>query len=276
MKRVFFAAFCILALCSLFLLTNTGTVKTQYPGYETLNPSTTSPPVLDGNWTTDTEWSDIAYEDTISANAVFRNCYAMADDGQGGFLVYEYFLIEIFDDDTNDTADYCQVIYDGDDTADGGSAPQSDNLRFDVVGHTEDGMAAYQGTGTGWGGISQTADQFQMANSISASPTNSTPHWITEIRIEKTTQHAGVGIAIDPWIRVAVYDDSNASAGAQAWPPGDQDVPDEYGLDTSAPAVPEGFTFGVVVLLSSVAGIVAFCLRKRSRIDKCSSGKLGK
>jgi len=61
-------------------------------------------------------------------------------------------------------------------------------------------------------------------------------------------------------LRVAVYDESNSGAGEQAWPPpSEADVPDGYGYqDYSSDPIPEGLTFGVMVLLSSISMLVGY------------------
>ena len=69
-------------------------------------------------------------------------------------------------------------------------------------------------------------------------------------------------------IRIAAYDASNPEAGELAWPEGsDADVPEGWGLENyTSETIPEGLSFGVLVLLSSAAVIVAtVVLRKRSK-----------
>ena len=257
MKRAFLVAFCILLLCGLLLAMNAGTVIAAYAGYTTSSYQAAAAPTYDGVWTTSTEWNDGA-QSTISANAVFRNKWSAADDFSA---VWEHFVIELLNDNTNDTGDYWQIIYDG--TANGGTAPQSDDIRIDVVGHTNAGIKVYQGTGTGWNQITPSAGQVQMSNSISSSPTSSTAHWVVEIRIEKLS----LALQQDPWIRVAAYDASNSAAGVQAWPPTSQDVPSNYGVNTAVLGpIPEGLSLGVVVLLSSFIVLVgSYYFRKRSK-----------
>jgi len=136
--------------------------------------------------------------------------------------VTQTILIEILNDNTNDAEDYWQICFDG--NADGGTAPQIDDLRIDIVGHST--VTWYKGTGTGWTAIATpSATQFQWKDSISASPVSSTPHWILELMIEKTS----VGVVAQFWARIAVYDASNSEAGVQAWPPTSRDVPADWG-----------------------------------------------
>jgi hypothetical protein len=76
--------------------------------------------------------------------------------------------------------------------------------------------------------------------------------------------------------RVAMYDADTSTW--LAWPPAsDPDIPDSWGQISGGQAtVPESFTFGVVVLLSSVAVAVGFYFaRKRPKTKNYISGKAG-
>ena len=260
MKRALSVAFSILMLCSLLLLITVGTIKASEPGYTRIEYPHIVEPTIDGTWTSPDEWTDGEQTD-ISENVTFRSTLTRT------LLIFvtSQFIIEILNDNTNDTGDYWQIIFDG--LSDGGSAPQADDFRIEVVGHTN--PTVYRGTGTGWTEITPEAGEVIFAESISASPTSSTPHWIAEFSIDKT---AGVILTSGAahGLRVAVYDESNSAAGVQAWPPTDRDVPEGWGINTySEEEIPEGLSFGAVVLLSSVAVIGAtFVFRKRS-----SSGK---
>lgn len=76
-------------------------------------------------------------------------------------------MVEILDDNTDDAADYWQIIFDG--QLDGGTAPQSDDFRIDVVGHST--ITVYQGDGTGWTVVTPAEDDIVFSNQISDSPT---------------------------------------------------------------------------------------------------------
>ena len=67
--------------------------------------------------------------------------------------------------------------------------------------------------------------------------------------------------------RVSVYDADNDAAGEQAWPDSSVNAPDEWGLNnTTQDTLPEGFTFAVMVILSSIALIAGSrYLQKRSK-----------
>ena len=129
------------------------------------------------------------------------------------------------------------------------------------MGHTT--LTAYAGSGTSWTSTSAPTT-FQRSNSLNTSPTSGTNHWMCEIIMDKVN----FGIGADYWLRIAYYDASNAAAGVQPWPPTSRDVPNDWGdIPYSSETIPEGLSFGVVVLLSSVAVIVgSFFVRKRLRV----------
>jgi hypothetical protein len=267
MKRALVVTFCILMLGSLFLL-NTGTIKASEPGYERVEHANGYAKTYDGAWTPSNEWED-GLETVLATNVTCRSTYTVVSFDP--MLVTTNTIIEILDDNTTDTGDYWQIIFDG--QLNGGTTPQTDDYRIEIVGHTT--LMLYQGNGTGWSQITPVAGEITWANSTSASPTNSKPHWILEISVSKS---GSIALTIIPGVRYAVYDESNGAAGVRAWPPTARDVPNGWGvLNYSDVVIPEGFSLGVVVLLSSVAVLVGFFwFRKRSKIDNCSSAKLSK
>jgi hypothetical protein len=157
---------------------------------------------------------------------------------------YDQWLFEIFSDTTNDPGDFIQICYDS--NLDGGAAPQTDDYLVNYTGHNT--VKVFVGTGSGWAPTS--ALDVQVAGTISASPSNATPHWIIEMNVQNEWESTGD--------RVAAYDASNPSAGVLMWPSNSNaNVPNDYGLaELSYDAVPEGLTIGVLVVLSSVAIIV--------------------
>jgi hypothetical protein len=237
-----------------------------YPGYEHITYVTQNAVTFDGKWTSTTEWTD-GGQTSISANTVFRSKwgpFVSMDDP-----LPQYLLVEILNDNTNDPGDYWQICLDADQS--GGTAPAAGDVRIDIVGHNT--ATFYQGNGTGWAPSSAySSADFQWSNSISASPTSSTPHWICEIKINKFA--AGLGILYN--FRIAAYDASNAVAGPQAWPPTSRDVPNDWGImNYSGDPIPESLTFGVFVLLSSVAVVVgSYYLRKRPKTTIITPMKL--
>jgi hypothetical protein len=264
-KKTFFAAFCIIALCSLALVMKTGTVMAQQEGYEVNDYVAITDVTMDGNWTTPDEWTD-AEEKQLDGdlNVTFRLKYTTGYPD----WVNQYYLIEFFDDTTNDAEDYWQICYAASPelygTPIGGTTPQTDCLRFDFVGHDDaTGFTLYKGDGTAW--VESTdytwPTDVEIAESFGTSPLSDTPHWIAEIKIE----HIIFAIQPEFWIRVAAYDTSNADAGVQAWPDSSVDVPDEWGLmNAIQEPIPEALTIGAMVLLSSVSVLVGYhYLRKR-------------
>jgi hypothetical protein len=218
-------------------------------------------PTIDGTWTSEDEWTD-GEETMIDENAVFRSTWTMLS--MDPIAVTTNFLVEVLDDDTADAGDYWEMCIDG--YSEGGSAPQTGDFKILVTGHTD--MTVYEGDGSDWIEITAEEDEFIWAESISESPTSSTPHRIIEFTLVKT----GGNILTDAeWnFRLAVYDESNSEAGVRAWPPeSSADVPSEWGHQGySSETIPEGFSFGIMVMLSSVAVAVAVIgLRKRVRSD---------
>ena len=258
MKKSIAITFCTIILCSLLLLINVGTIKATEPGYTRLDWLTQVAPTIDGMWTSDDEWTD-GEETMIGDNVTFRSTWSMVSFEP--LTVVTNFVIEILDDDTNDTGDYWQMCVDS--AVDGGTAPKSNDFKIEVVGHGD--VVVYEGDGSSWVEVTPSAGAVTFAESISESPTSSTPHWIAEFTFVKTGLVPNMG---EYWaFRLAVFDESNSGAGVQAWPPTDPDVPDGYGYqDYSSTAIPEALTIGVMVLLSSVSVLVGYhYLRKHPR-----------
>ncbi|UCC57592.1 MAG: hypothetical protein JSW14_04200 [Candidatus Bathyarchaeum sp.] len=255
MKRGLFVAFSILMLCSLLLLITVGTTMAAEPGYERTSWYTQVMPTIDGVWTSEDEWTDGEIT-VIGEDVAFRSTWDM-----GGPDVTTHWIIEFFSDTTNDTGDYWQVCFDGDQS--GGTAPQVGDYMCNITGHTD--LVWYAGDGTGWTEVALDASEIEWANSLSDSPTNSTSHWILEFQILKNT--GSVQLSIYWNFRLAVYDASNPGAGVLAWPPTHPDVPYGWGIENySSDPIPEGLTFAVMVLLSSVSVLVgSHYLWKRSK-----------
>jgi hypothetical protein len=60
--------------------------------------------------------------------------------------IIEFALIELYTDNTNDSGDFFQYCLDV--GANGGSAPQTDDILINYTGHNQ--LTLYKGTGTGW------------------------------------------------------------------------------------------------------------------------------
>lgn len=259
MKKAKFTAFFIAATSILFLAICANTVLAPYEGYSITVWTSLTPPTIDGKWTTDTEWDNAAIG-VISDDAYFRIKWTSED------TIYDNYIVEFYSDNTNDTGDYVQICYDC--SADGGTAPQTDDIRIDYVGHGGSAQVnTYKGTGSTWASAALTL--ITIHDSLDVSKMWSSAHWITDFKIAKTEN----GPNIDNAIRVAVYDASNPSAGVKAWPPTSQDVPNDYGADPadlSGNEIPESMAVGVIVILASVAVLVgSLCNRKLSRIGNC-------
>lgn len=257
MKRVLFAAFCILALCSLLLVNVKAVNAAAASGYTRTDYSTQVQPTIDGAWTSDDEWTD-GEVTTIGEDAAFTSTWDMPSD------VYTRFLIEFFSDNTTDAGDYWEMCLDFDNVGGADLGSSGTYYRIYIEGHSD--LTVYQGGASGWTELPSAESDLEWANSISDSPTNSTPHCILEMNILKS---AGTNMIDATFgLRVAAYDANSSTL--VSWPPdADRDVPDEWGTQTyvSGP-IPEALTIGVVVLLSSVAVVVSFYfLRKRPKTE---------
>lgn len=260
------AAFCILLFCILMLM-NIVTIRAAEPGYERTDWNPDVLPTVDGMWTNSTEWELNGETTEIGNDVAFRSVWYMVS--MDPIQVDDYFLVEFFSDNTTDAEDYWQICIDGDQS--GGSAPAAEDVRLDIVGHTD--LTVYVGDGSEW--VEDPAFDTSVINwmdTMNVSPMNDTSHWILELHFVKAALGAG-----PYWnFRLAAYD-ANTSTLA-AWPPTSPDVPDEWGVQNYQSAViPEGFSIIVVVLMSTVAIVVGFyCLRKRSGTESYGSTKVGK
>ncbi|MEM1590239.1 MAG: hypothetical protein QXZ68_06330 [Candidatus Bathyarchaeia archaeon] len=253
MKKVIYVTVLVAVLCGLSLL-KAASVKAAEPGYTRIDymPDPNVTITIDGKWTVDNEWTNNGEITWIEDKVIFRSVWIFVSMTE----VYDTWLVEFFTDNTNDTGDYWQMCIDGDQS--GGSAPQSGDYRIDIIGHTT--LKVYQGNGTGWVEVTPPAS-IEWANSISASPMNSTAHWILELKFKK--QDLG---ANPTWnFRLAVYDES--ADELLSWPPTPRDVPDRYGVQNfQMSVVPESLNIGVMVLVASAAVVVgSYMLRKRMK-----------
>ena len=240
MKKIVATTFCILMLCSLLLIT-VGTTMAAEPGYERYSYPTQVVPTIDGMWTSEDEWTD-GDVTWIGTDVAFRS--TLDSDTTR-------WIVEFFSDTTDDPGDFWQFCIDWGQI--GGSSPAG--WKFEITGHTDLAWYVGMGDGSDWSEYTLGESEIDWANSLSASPTNSTPHWILEFQIPK---NSGTIQMHDVWnFYLAAYDASNP--GVQAWPPTDPDIPDTWGIENySMEAIPEGLTFGVMVLLSSVSMLVGY------------------
>jgi hypothetical protein len=248
----------ILMLCSLLLITTVGTVMAGNPDYSIIEYWTQVAPTFDGEWTSPDEWTESEHVQITDVGIFTYTADIMLTGSMNS-----QFLVEFFTDTTDDAEDYWQICIDP--SNGGGSAPGTGYGRIDIIGHTD--IVCYAGDGTGWSEIAVDSD-IEWANSISDSPLNSTAHWILELQFNKESGAMQLGMPPNG-LRIAFYDASNPDAGVQAWPP-DSDVndPDTWGqIPTySQEPIPEGLTFGVMALLSSISLLAgSHYLQKRSK-----------
>jgi hypothetical protein len=268
MKRYVLLAF-VIVLCGLMLQVTF--VDAYRSGYEITNYLAMEDPVEDGKWTTSTEWTDAMTAPNLPASFVFREKWTFPGD------ILVHILVEFFTDNTNNTGDYFQLCFDP--LANGGTAPQTDDILINYTGHSRSGLTLYKGNGTGWAvwtGWTYGTD-IVIAETKTGSQLNGTAHWIIELMMDRSKPDfdASAG-GYAPWLRVAVYDASNSAAGVQAWPPTSRDAPNDWGLETgiyaTIPEFPASLTIVTVALLSSVAVVVGFCfLRKRPKTENHST-----
>jgi hypothetical protein len=257
----------MLLLCGLLALP-VALVNGYEAGYENTNYLATDDIILDGAWSTGTwtyggEWNDAGIPPLLSETFQWREKWTQPAD------IIQHFLVEALTDNTTDAGDYFELCIDLD--ADGGATPQANDFKIEYTG---DGtLTLYEGDGSGWVEYTDytVPTDIQIEDSMSASPLESNDHWVIELNIDKTTKFDISGSGYQPWIRLAVYDASNDTAGVQAWPlDSSADVPDEWGLEIGTmDTIPEAFTIAVVALLSSVAVAISFySLRKRPKTAK--------
>ena len=249
----------ILVLCSLLLIMTFGTVRAGNPDYTFIERPCAVVCTVDGEWTTDDEWTDVEMHDMTGTAT-----------GQFGYVVQDFsimgleWVVEIFTDDTDDEEDYWQICFD--DSNSGGSAPDSGDFMIEIVGHTT--LTVYQGDGSGWSEVPGAASEVTWSDSIDSSPLNSEPHWILEVvESSKIADTIQIPNAPPTGMRVAAYDASTDTIAAWA-PDSSEDDPDSWGLidgfDMSP--IPEGLNLAVMVFLSSVTLVVgSHYLKKRSK-----------
>ena len=231
-----------------------------------------NPPTIDGKYTSGAEWSE-TQATTFGTNGLWRTGWTLSPS------VYACFLIET-NDTTNDPGDYWVITFDG--TAaggatepNGGTAPQTDDFKLVVTGHVSPTVQWYRGTGSGWTPVatpaSWTATIFSQSQSLSASPTDSTPHYIWEMYFDKTDTTFGQTIVGYDWASYVAYYDAHAGGnGLQQWPPnGNDSNPNSWGyVPYVMAAVPETPNIGMVVVLSTVAIVAGSVIFSKPSIKK--------
>ncbi|MEM2098444.1 MAG: hypothetical protein QXU99_01675 [Candidatus Bathyarchaeia archaeon] len=261
MKNAILIVLAVIAVCSLCFggIVNaykTGYFVTQYQGSEITANGQVSPA---------TEWDD-AYKDWLYDGWTKTNSrWAIKWEMGGTPYIADQWLIEVLSDTTNDAGDTFTFCFDG--QTDGGTAPKTDDVKVVITGHTGGTVNVYRGTGTTWAADPAIVigTNIIVGHSISSSPTSATPHWIIEMKFDKSGGIAGTGIP--SCVRLEVYD---ASTGKTLmWPPESAaNVPDTYGYldaDISGTSIPEGLTVGIMMMVSCVALVVSLRYFRRPR-----------
>jgi hypothetical protein len=263
----------LICLLSVFVISLAGNAAAYNASFTHSAYLMDTAPIIDGQYTA-AEYSTSA-SIPFGLNGVSRNGWTMSP------VVYATFCIETWDT-TNDAGDYWVITFDstaaGAETPpNGGTAPQVDDFKLVVTGHDSPTVQWYKGTGTAWATITPTGFTdpavFQQAQSLSASPMYATPHYIWEMHIDKTNI-AGLGIAPMGynWASYVAYYDAHAGGyGLQSWPPSpaSDTNPNSWGyVPYVFEAAPEGFTFGILLVLSSVAVIAGAVLIRKQSLPK--------
>ena len=269
LKRTYSIAFCLLMLCSLLVIVNIGTVFATEPGYTNIVEAyTTSAVTVDGKWggTNGAEWADAWLEKQFPTGVNARWAYKM-DSNSGAYLMS--WLLE-FHDTTNDAGDIWRICIDG--SADGGPAPNSNDHKIEIIGHTT--LNVYIGNGTGWS--PQTTTAVTWNNSLTTSPYDAVNHWVLEVQANKGALGEWGANPPPHGVYVGMYDASNTTQGWVQWPATTPDNPSRWGLiATYQESIPEGLNIGIAVLLTSFAVIVgSYYLRKRPKTTILPSPKL--
>ncbi len=265
MKRSILVAFTIVAVCILSLQTCLAGAQT----YSISFYESTSDAIVDGKWTNATEWTDAATAPSLPSQLLFREKWTWPSD------IIGYVLLEFYTDKTNDSGDFFQYCLDP--AANGGSAPQSDDVLINYTGHNQ--LKLYKGNGTGWApwaGSSGAA--ISAANTITGSQMNATAHWIFELTMDRSDSNLDTsGAGYQPLIRVAAYDASNPSQGIVSWPPStSQNAPSTWGTEIGTPsAIPESPTILPIALISFVAVAVSiYFFQRKPRAKNLSIGRI--
>jgi len=160
-------------LCSSLLI---GIATAGEPGYTLMEPYGGVAVTLDGKWTSGAEWSDAfilpMVGTTLGANGIWAYKMVMGDTYLMSFLIES-------PDNTNDAGDLWVVCIDG--ANDGGSAPNSNDVKIEIAGHTT--LRVYAGNGTGWSTMASTGVTWK--DSLATSTYNSANHYVLEVQADK-------------------------------------------------------------------------------------------
>jgi hypothetical protein len=271
MNKSKIATLCLLSLLAMALA---GKAVAYNASYTHTDYQGTTAPTVDGKYTTLTEYSEAAAIG-FGTDAVYRAFWIT------GTPVKEYMIVETMDN-TTDAGDYYVICYDS--SADGGTAPQTDDFKIVITGHGNSATQQwFRGNGTGWSSVTPPATAvFDFKESLATSPTSTTPHYMVEMVVDKQdTATFGISIiGINYAMRVSYNDTHTGTGTVQAWPPSpaSDDIPDGWGYmpaDISGGTVPESFSIVIIVALSSIAIVAgSVLLRKHTKIAKQPSASM--
>ena len=268
MKKTILAFLIAVAVCSLFLAGTVSAAKAGYvlPNYQGADISADGA-VGTGEWTD--SFGDWLYDGWTKSTSIMKHKFEMG----GTPSIADLWLVEVLSDTTNDAGDFFTFSFCS--SLDNALSPQTDDI---CVNYTRSATKIYRGTGTGWAidAAIVLGTNVIIASSTAASPASATPHWIIELKFDKSGGIAGT--SFDSNVRLAAYD---ASAGKTLmWPPlSSPDVPNDWGLNDyssfAGGTIPEGLTIGVMVLLSSFAVIVSYrYFRRQPKAQSCHPAQL--
>jgi hypothetical protein len=230
MKKIIVTTFCTLMICGLLLTVGINMVVAQ--DNERNSYLTTVIPTIDGQWTTDDEWTD-GEPTWIGTDIVFRSTW---DSEKTRWIV------EFLTDTTDDIGDMWRFCL---------NFGHSFSFKFEINGHTN--IVWFIGT-TDWTEMEE-AFTIEWADSLSSSSASSTPHWILEFQIDREGQFN----IPELWhFFLQVNDASNPTF--HAWPADAEELtPEYYGTENSlSETIPEGLTFAVMALLTTVSMLVGY------------------
>jgi hypothetical protein len=267
MKRAILVALTIVLIC--VLLSQVSCAFAQV--LQEVNYLKNADATVDGKWTTATEWTDCMTAPGAPSSIMFREGWTYPSD------IIEYVLVEFFTDHTNDSGDFFQYRLDV--AANGGSAPQADDILINYTGHSQSGLKVYMGTGSGWAPWSGwTGAGIAIKDSITGSQINATAHWIIELTMDRSNPSLDTsGAGYLPGLSVAVYDASNPSQGIVSWPPSaTQNAPSTWGSESGQyAAIPESPTILSMALISFVAVAVSiYFFQRKPRAKNLSIGRI--
>ena len=241
-------------------------VHAQNLDYQAENYEAAIIPTIDGVWTTPDEWSDAEeYPLEGSLDVIFR--LKKVTDGTGQLQTL-YFLIEFFNDTTNDGADYASICLAGADTPggvpEGGEEPDENCIQFDWSAHDVSYFTYFRGIYGGWmpnSTYTWGSDVF-VADSFDISPLSDQSHLIVEWRISVPAFNINPNFLL----RVAAYDQVNGWYGSQIWPYAHVMIPDQWGVMVMHnETIPEISLWTVILMFLTMPIIVTLARKMKGK-----------